>query len=285
MSIIFLRPNGPPNSIGDDTFWCWAAREFPGATLEQPARYPDDSIVLVYSMCGDRIAPGGTKVACCWELYPEMAFFMGDKGAIGAVETTHKCVEVCRYMSTHNRFSREYYQGKFPDRTGMEKLLPLAIDTDFWAPLDKAFCRRRHGIPVDATVGFWSGTTHPMKGFDQVVEYAKANPEIYWIIAWKRPIDAGDASMLKCRQYRGVNQQVLRELMNCADFGTLAGRLRPFVIVEWEQMACDLPMLDLTGLEREFVVSDHPREQVFQHRWDRHQAKEDWIEFIESIKD
>jgi len=253
------------------------------STLHRPARYPNDAVVLVYSMCGNRIAPGGIKVACCWELYPEMHFFMGDQGAAGAVQVTHQCVEACQHVSTHNRFSKEYYEEQLPDRP-IDRLLPLAIDTVRFRPLSTSLCREKHGIPMDATVGWWSGTTHPMKGFDMVVNYAKENPDIYWIIGWKQPSDRGDASMLKGKEYCKVPQHMLAELMNCADFALFAGRLRPYVIVEWEAMACGLPVIDITGIEREFVPSSDPREDVFKHRWDRETAKGDWLEYIEALR-
>ena len=284
MSMIFLHPNGPPASIGDDTFWTWADREFPRSTLHRPSVYPDDAVVLVYSMCGARVPPGGIKIACCWELYPEMFHFMGDKGAEGAVKVTHQCVEACHVMSTHNRFSQEYYNSKFPDRKPIDRLLPLAVDTVRFRPMDPMECRIKHGIPLGDTVGFWSGTTHPMKGYDMLEKYAAENPDIYWIVGWKQPSDRGDARKIKGKQYCKVPQHQLAELMNCADFALFGGRLRPYVIVEWEAMACNLPVIDVTGIEREFVPSEEPRNDVFKHRWDRETAKGDWLEFIEAAR-
>jgi hypothetical protein len=51
-------------------------------------------------------------------------------------------------------------------------------------------------------------------------------------------------------------------------------------MVEWEAMACDLPVVDISGLERDFIPSAHPRADVMRLGWSRHDALPKWKEFL-----
>jgi hypothetical protein len=68
--------------------------------------------------------------------------------------------------------------------------------------------------------------------------------------------------------------------MACSDFLLACGRLRPWFMVEWEAMACNLPVIDVSDLEREFPVSRNPRSDVLLHGWDRVTAKKTWLEYL-----
>jgi hypothetical protein len=104
-----------------------------------------------------------------------------------------------------------------------------------------------------------------MKGRDRLEAYRAAHPEIRWNIVEK------SAALPQAR---------LAELMNGSDFILATGRLRPYFMVEWEAMACDLPVVDISGLERDFIPSAHPRADVMRLGWSRHDALPKWKEFL-----
>ena len=80
--------------------------------------------------------------------------------------------------------------------------------------------------------------------------------------------------------YTLVDQQQLSELMACSDFFLCCGLLRPFFMVEWEAMACNLPMVILDDMKKDFVPSANPREDIFRLGWDRKTAIKTWKKYL-----
>jgi glycosyltransferase involved in cell wall biosynthesis len=253
--VIYLVPEFK-SSIGDDTFWTWFKREFP-SEYDPPDEVSDSDRILQYAMLGPSKVKGGKKVACLWELYPELQRFgLSDKQQ--KIDRMHACYASSELKTVSSRALLDYY----PNAT----VLPIGVDTDLFRPRNKEAMRLKHRIPLDRKVGFWAGTNHPMKGVDRKAKYQKENPDVFWITVFK------DAKL---------TQQHLSELMSCADFGLFTSRLRPYFMTEWEMMACNLPIVDISGMERDFVPSAKPRDDVFYLGWDRQMTKRQWAEFLQ----
>ena len=252
--MIYLVPEFK-NSIGDDTFWTWFAREFP-SSFDPPEKVNPEDRVLQYAMLGPSPVRGGKKVACLWELYPEMqAYGLADNPV--KIQKMHQCFEQSDLKTTSSLAMLDYYPGA--------TILPIGVDTDLFCPKDKEEMRLKHRIPLDRKVGFWCGTDHPMKGYDRKIKYQAENPDIFWITVFK------DSQ---------TPQSTLAELMNCADFALFTSRLRPYYMTEWECMACNVPIIDISGLKRDFVPSETPRDDVMRLGWSREQTKKAWAEFL-----
>lgn len=249
--MIYLAPE-VRSGLGEDTFWTWFAREFPNASFDIPATAKPEDCILQYATLGPSPVIGGKKVALLWELYPEMKArgFGGDDAKITRMK---ECAAASDVRAITSPLMYEFFDG---DLT----VLPIGVDTDLFRPMDKAEMRSKHGVP-DGRVGFWCGTDHPMKGRDRLNSYGPQHPEVRWITVSKN----------EC-----LPQTQLAELMNCADFALFTGRLRPYFMIEWEAMACDVPVVDVSGCERDFIPGAHPREDVMRLGWSRHQAKEQW---------
>lgn len=140
--------------------------------------------------------------------------------------------------------------------------------------------KTEYNIPKDAEVGFWCGTTHKMKGFQNVQKYANEHPQIYWIIVWygERGNFTGNG-----QEHYQVTQETMAELMNCSNFQLSASILRPYYIIEYEGMACNLPQRKIVNIEKDFEAGDNPREVIFGKKWDRHSAKQIWKEYLENL--
>jgi hypothetical protein len=240
--MIYLAPE-VRSGLGEDTFWTWFEREIP-SSFEAERAGPDDWL-LQYATLGPR--PGARTVALLWELYAEM-----DRAGVGTetakIGRMRECFEHSHYRVVSSPSMRSFY----PDAT----LLPIGVDTDLFAP---------RPVAHEGRVGFWCGTDHPMKGMDRLHAYRAAHPEIRWNIVEKSA---------------AMPQTKLAELMNASDFILLTGRLRPYFMVEWEAMACDLPVVDISGVDRDFIPSAHPREDVMRFGWSRHDAKKKWKEYL-----
>jgi len=45
-------------------------------------------------------------------------------------------------------------------------------------------------------------------------------------------------------------------------------------------MSCNVPMIILDNMEKDFKPSNSPRDDVFRLGWDRHTAKNTWLNYI-----
>lgn len=237
--------------LGEDTFWTWAERELDGMF-----RLPEsaEDVSLVYStMDPPKI---GKTIACCWELYPEMRARLRSSQWDRKIAKIMNCAMACDEAVVASSLMHVYY----PRDT---HCIPIGVDMDLFQPRDKAEMRRKHGIP-SAEVGFWCGTRHPMKGMDRLQAFKAENPDVYMIEVMKG-------------QYP---QHVLAELMSCADFVLCCGRLRPYFLVEWEAMACDVPPRIWPPIEKDFLPKGSPRAELQKRGWSRHSVKERWRQLI-----
>jgi glycosyltransferase involved in cell wall biosynthesis len=272
---IYLAPE-VRSGLGEDTFWEWSFREFPSATFSHPpVNLPAGDVLLQYSTLGVPNAFGNT-VALLWELHPEMRLQLGGNDWDDVIARTERCAADCRRRVISTRFAAEHYR-----RFGKVDLLPIGVDAELFKPMpgQQESLRAKYNIP-DGRVGFWMGTNHPMKGFDRLRDYARENPDVHWIIVHKTRGERGRFPPANSTEFTHIPQAQLAELMNCADFFLACGRLRPWFMVEWEAMACNLPFIDISGLEREFPLSSNPREELLLHGWDRESAKKQWLEYL-----
>jgi glycosyltransferase involved in cell wall biosynthesis len=262
------------SGLGDDTFWTWFKREFPTSTFEEPKGLTEKDIVLRYSTMGPlQVFPAKT-VGLLWELYPEMKEKLASDEWDTKLETIYRCAKFSTYRAVGSHLTTGFYE-----RYGSVDVIPIGIDTDLFRPIaEKDVLRDKYGIPKNKRVGMWSGTLHPMKGYDRLLEVSRSNPDIHWIIVWKQQSEAG--CMERANNFTLVPQNVLAELMNAADFYLCCGLLSPFYMVEWEAMACNLPMMIVGDAKKDFVPSDSPRDDIFSLGWDRKSVKHKWENYL-----
>jgi len=272
--VIYLSPE-VVGALGEDTFWTWFKREFPSSTFGIPWRLRDDDIVLRYSTLGF-VGRAGKSLALLWELYPEMKAYLNSAVWDVRINKVYECARFSTCRTVASSLMRTYY-----DEFGSVDVLPIGVDADLFVPLEKKdTLRAKYGIRRDREVGIWCGTNHPMKGFDLLRAYASANPEIHWIVVWKWQSEANH--MPQASNFVSLPQQSLCELMNAADFFLSTSRLRPFYMVEWEAMGCNVPMRIVGRGDKDFTPSENPRADVFEHQWDRPSAKRLWAAYLES---
>jgi len=280
---VYLSPEHL-SGLGEDTFWTWFQREFPSSKVMLPNKLNDTDIVLRYSVLGPINTPG-KAVALLWELLPEMKVKLNSNLWDDRIRKINQCAKESQYRTIASPIMKEYYED-----FGEVDVIPLGVNTDLFKPIpDKEMLRKKYSLPLDRKIGFWCGTTHPMKGFDKLREWAEEHPDIYWIIVWKQKSETPNLYVQlkmrlekRFRSYTHVSQQTIAELMNAADFFLVPGMLRPYYLVEWEAMACDLPPVVIGEQPKDFVPSNHPREDIFRLKWDRKTARKTWEEYLTS---
>jgi len=277
MQKIYLSPENR-SALGDETFWVWFERTFPNTSYSLPSVYNPEDVVLRYSTMGAIYANPGKSIAMCLELLPEMKRVFGLNVWDGKINATFEAARTCNRRIISSEFSRKDYEPY-----GRVDYLPLGVDTELFKPVsydEKCYLKTKWNVPFDKEIGFWCGTTHPMKGFQNVVRYARENPHIFWLLIWYSPMGEVVPNSLNW----GIQtQQSLAELMNCSDFQLGVSLLRPYYIVEYEGMACNLRQRKITGLEKDFEGGDNPRDVIFEKQWDRITCKKLYEDYINNL--
>lgn len=262
------------SGLGEDTFWTWFHREFPNSTFDEPKKLGEKDILLRYSTLGF-LPIEGKQMALCWELYPRMRERFNTAQWDNIINKVNKCARYSTYRSVATKDTVKDYSDY-----GSVEVIPIGVDINVFKPLNnKSELRNKYNLPQDKKIGVWIGTTHPMKGFTKLMEYASLNPEIYWVLIWKWEKEA--LIVENSSNFIQIPQTQINELLNAGDFFLSTSQLRPYYMEEWEAMATDIPFVFYGNVEREFVPSKHPRNDVLELGWDRDSVKEKWISFFE----
>jgi glycosyltransferase involved in cell wall biosynthesis len=166
-------------------------------------------------------------------------------------------------------------------------VLPIAVDGDLWSPSPrkKKTLRDKYDLPQDRKIGVWCGTSHPMKGFQNLIPYAQANPDIFWVIIWKTKGEQADCPF-EGKALVHAPQDMMADIYRCADFFAVTGLLDPYFMCEYEAMACNLPLLDITNRTKEFFPEEGKSRQALKNRgWLREQAKDQWLAYIKELSE
>lgn len=263
---------------GVDTWWEWFERNFNSTSLNLPNAYNPDDIILRYSTKGAIHAAPGKSVALCWELLPELKRVFNTSRWDAVIKTTYETAKSCDRRLITTEFSRKDYEA-----FGKVDILPIGVDTDLYRPYteeEKHKMRVKYNVPLAAEVGFWCGSTEPMKGSAIVQQYANEHPNIYWVIVW---YGSNGFFNINGQQHFAVPQVKLAELMNCANFQLSASLLRPYYIVEYEGMACNLKQRKVMDLKKDFEVGDNPRDIIFEKQWDRTTCKKLYEDYLNNL--
>lgn len=262
------------SGLGEDTFWTWFKREFPTSNYGYPTDGNKTDGVLRYSTLGPIPNKNLTTIALCWELLPEMKVKLNSNVWDTKINTTYLTASQSDYRVVASHLSIPYYQ-----HCGNVDIIPIGVDTDLFKPAeDKTALRKKYNLPLDKEIIFWGGTSHPMKGFQNLLEFKKSNENYHYICVWKTP---GEASHLEGHSnYTFIKQDVMAELMAASDYLLCCGMLQPFYMIEWEAMSCGLKPIILNDMKKDFVPSNDPRGDIFKLGWSRHDVKKTWAKYL-----
>jgi len=141
---------------------------------------------------------------------------------------------------------------------GYETHVVSLIATPQWAPLDRAECRRALGLPVDAPIGAFVGSLHPMKNFPMVRALIQALPEVHWIIALRGDLPAEPLPSPNVLLIRDVPSEMIPRIFSAADFSVCPSAYEPFGYVVPEALCCGTPVIAAPGGASSLFLSDPP---------------------------
>lgn len=261
------------SGLGEDTFWTWFEREFPGSSFDIPKKLNDEDILLRYSTLGF-LPIDGKQVAICWELYPEMKQFFNTSYFDDRIKKVENTARYATYRTVATASSVKNYE-KF----GQTVVIPIGVNTDLYKPLkNKKQLREKYKLPTNKKIGVWISTYHPMKGLSKMLEYADNHPDIEWIIIWKWNME--ELKIKGVHNFVKIKQNQINELFNAADFFLSTSQLAPYFMSEWEAMAANMKFEYFGNADREFYPPVNSRDAVFEMGWDRKSVKDKWIEFF-----
>lgn len=253
--MLFLNPE-ILSGLGEDTFWTWILRELK-AEVGVPKKIQKRDIILHYSTMGKPLHASNT-VSLLWELYPEMSLRLGTN-----FKKKQKLIDAscnARWATVPTHYCRAFYSRD-------TDVLPIAVDENLFAPSEaKEATRIKLGLnPVQKYI-FWGGGSHEMKGRDLRDAWLKNNPDYQLLFADKNnPLPQNDVS----------------QLMQAADGILNTSRLVPLFMIDWEALACDLPIVEGGGVKRDLPLHYSPREFVKNSGWFRSDAIVTWAEYID----
>ena len=200
--------------------------------------------------------PGNT-ISLLWELYPEMTLRLGTK-----FKKRQKLIDAslsARWATVPTHYCRALYSR---DTT----VLPIAVDSDLFAPSkNKLETKKELGLNPEQKYIFWGGGSHEMKGRDLRDSWLLQNPDFKLLLADKdNPLPQSQVSKL---------MQASEGILNTS-------RLVPLFMIDWEALACDLPIIEGGGVKRDVPLKYSPRKFVEESGWFRKDALVAWDSYL-----
>ena len=278
--MIYLSVDGL-SGLGEDTWWTWMQRMF-NCKHETPARIGDGDVIIRNSILGRppegmQVNSGATKIAVFWELHPEMVERGVPSGSsLQVVEKQRQAAAWADICVTHTNVMLAWLEDETDAR--QIKYLPIGVDAELF--------QRDPSIRSRKNAYFWSGTMHPMKGYEHVKRFARDNQDADVICVWKTSRDfaraTDGANRGNLHHHRPVDQEQLVRLMSrCRSFLSTSA-LRPWYMVEWEAMAVGLEPIYLSGGDKEFTPDLSAGSVIEGHGWSRDVVKVAWESLLQN---
>jgi len=157
------------------------------------------------------------------------------------------------------------------------KIIPIGVDTNFFKPMDKIFLREKHGIPLNAFVKIYVGSTHPVKGWDLIKKDIEKDKNSFYILVLKDR-QTPELSYKNIKIFQRVPQKILAELYNCADLYLGRSRVESLWLTPIEAMFCNVPV-DVTkaGIFTNWQPENkNPRQEAFKMGLDKQRMIREW---------
>lgn len=119
-------------------------------------------------------------------------------------------------------------------------ICPVGVDAKLFRPLDKEFVRNKYSINLNEKVGIFVGALDEVKGWPDVLKIINEELELSWIVVTKYE---GQLDHPRIRFFSKQSQDVLVELLNCADFFVLGSPVETQCLAAIEAALCDIPIV------------------------------------------
>lgn len=172
---------------------------------------------------------------------------------------------------TNSNFMANMYR-----KYGGFKVVPMGVDHELFKPMeDKKGLRRKYRLPIDKTIKIFVGSTHEIKGFEQIKKMMSDDATSFWILVLK---DTDIGSGHNFMTFHKISQDVLAELYNCSDLLVAKSLVESFGLAAVEAMFCDLPVdATKTGVFWDWEPDmGSPRDEAFKKGLDKNTWMKNW---------
>jgi len=119
------------------------------------------------------------------------------------------------------------------------EIIPVGINSKLFSPKDKVQLRKKHGFEEKKT-GIFVGDFSEVKGWSKIKYCVEKYNDIQWILVTKKN---EDYSHPNTKVYKRIDQQLLSELLNCADFFIIGSPVETQCLAAIEACLCDIPVI------------------------------------------
>lgn len=119
-------------------------------------------------------------------------------------------------------------------------ICPVGVNSDLFRPLDKALMREKHGFYSNRPIGIFVGALNEVKGWSEIFGIIDKEENIDWIVVTKY---ASDFKHPRVRLFEKQQQEVLVELLNCADFFIIGSPVETQCLAAIEAALCNVPVV------------------------------------------
>lgn len=154
---------------------------------------------------------------------------------------------------------------------GYESHVVSLISTGRPAPMERTDCRHAFGLPIDARVGAFVGSLHPMKNFSMVRALIHEFPDVHWIIALRGSLPDQPLPSPNAHLFQDVPPEMIPQIFSAADFSVCPSTYEPFGYVVPEALCCGTPVIAAPGGSSSLFLTDPPLDGLLVH--DAHDVK------------
>lgn len=167
-----------------------------------------------------------------------------------------RIVAAADLIVTASAHERELLRRYYGAREARLATVPCGVDIERFQPLDRAACRRRLGLPLDAPVLIWVGRLEKLKGVDILIEaLAQLDERDFTLLivggderarALRAELEqqARDAGLERAVRFVGaVPHSQLPIYYSAADVCVVPSYYESFGLVAVEAMACGVPVV------------------------------------------
>jgi glycosyltransferase involved in cell wall biosynthesis len=166
-------------------------------------------------------------------------------------------LKIADYIVTNSKEVHEYY----PHKHSIQ--IPLGVDDQLFTPLNKSHVRNKHVyslpnycIRTHAYIGIFVGAFDEVKGWPRIKHIIERDASIFWILITKQA--SHEIKLCNASIYTQINQSLLVELLNCADFFIIGSPVETQCLAAIEAGLCNIPIIMRpTGFTSNFSKNDN----------------------------
>jgi len=142
------------------------------------------------------------------------------------------------------------------------EIIPIGVDSELFKPQNKQDVRIKYGLSDCDKIGIFVGSFSETKGWPKVIECIHLYKDIKWILVTKHSDD--DCCEPNVEVFKRINQNVLSDLLNCADFFIIGSPVETQCLAALEANFCGIPVvMPLVGIYKDFSEDERGLVGVF----------------------